>query len=66
MARFFGPDQSWRDSTSLADLQTDFASEFGMQTAESFNTGTHATTHELMVSNLRAMFSLLSVEPTDS
>jgi len=66
MERFFGSDQSWRGSSSLTDLQTEFASEFGMETSSSIRPGAHATTHALMVTNLRSMFELLSVAGSDS
>jgi hypothetical protein len=66
MARFFGPDQSWRGDTSLTDLQTEFGSEFGMEASSSVRPGEHATTHALMVTNLRSMFELLSVADTES
>jgi hypothetical protein len=65
MARFFGPDQSWRGTTSLTDLQTDFASEFGMEPASDIG-GSHGVTHTRIVNNLRSMFELISVETTGS
>jgi mono/diheme cytochrome c family protein len=59
MARFFGTDQTWRGTTSDADLSAEFSAEFGMETPADV-TGAHLSTHGLMVSNLRSMFSLLS------
>jgi hypothetical protein len=40
-------------------LQTDFASEFGMESPQDVS-GAHLVTHALMLNNLRSMFSLLS------
>jgi alpha-tubulin suppressor-like RCC1 family protein len=59
MHRFFDTDQSWRGTTTTADLVTEFISEIGME-ARTDISSTHLTQHTKLVNNLRAMFGYLS------